>query len=291
MKHRSINHIFPSVRVNMGGNVIDQPLPHRQLDQLDPFLLIHHWADKMPGGQQQRNVGVGPHPHRGFTPVSFIFKGGIHHRDSRGHESIIYKGGTQWMNSGYGIVHSERPAKEFAENGGDLEFIQFWVNAPSSKKMEEASYQPLTEEETPKVHSKDGKLTVGVVAGKFKDKQGPIETHSPLLTLRILAFEGGKMPIELPADYNALFYPLNASFMINGTQQVSAKEMVVFNRDGEGIEIEALGSGDAILLTGKPIGEPVVSYGPFVMNSQKEIMQAIQDYQMGKLGTLTEIFT
>jgi redox-sensitive bicupin YhaK (pirin superfamily) len=290
MNYRKIDHVFPSVKVNMGGNVIDQPLPHRKLDMLDPFLLIHHWEDSMPGNQEQRNVGVGPHPHRGFTPVSFIFKGGIHHRDSTGHESVIYGGGTQWMNSGFGIIHSERPAKEIVEEGGDVEFIQFWVNAPANKKMEPASYQPLTDEETPKVHSSDGKITVGVVAGNFLKKKGPIHTHSPLLTLRIQAFEGGRMELPIPSHYNVIFYPLNTGFKINDDVEINAKDMVVFEQGAEGISIAAKGKGDAIILAGEPIAEPVVSYGPFVMNSQKEIMQAIQDYQMGKLGTLKEQF-
>lgn len=288
---RSINKIYPSVKVNMGGNIIDQPLPYRGLEMVDPFLLIHHWAEKMPGDQHQSKVGVGPHPHRGFTPVSFIFKGGVHHRDSRGHESIIYGGGTQWMNSGYGIIHSERPPKEIAENGGDVEFIQFWVNAPAKHKMGEASYQPLTGEETPEVKSEDGKIIVGVVAGKFQSVEGPILTHSPLLTLRFDCNKNGRMTIPIPNDYNAILYPLNGKLTVNNHQPVNAKEMVLFKNDGEGIKIEATQKLDAILLAGKPIAEPVVSYGPFVMNSQKEVMEAIRDYQSGKLGTLKETFS
>lgn len=291
MNVRSIAGKYPSVKVNMGGNVIDQPLPYRGLQMVDPYLLIHHWKDTMSGGQHQSKVGVGPHPHRGFTPVSFIFKGGIHHRDSRGHESIIYAGGTQWMNSGYGIIHSERPPREFAEEGGNIEFIQFWVNAPAKHKMGEASYQPLTQEDTPTVNSKDGKVTVGVVAGDFKGVKGPIHTHSPLLTLRMECFEGGEMELPIPENYSAIFYPLNGRVTINDQTLISPRDMILFKNDGEGIKIKAEEHLDAILLCGEPIDEPVVSYGPFVMNSQKEIMEAIRDYQSGKLGTLEEKFS
>jgi redox-sensitive bicupin YhaK (pirin superfamily) len=290
MKLRSLSGIYPSVKVNMGGIILDQPLPRRDLDMLDPFLLIHHWDDRLPGGQEQRNLGVGPHPHRGFTPVSFIFNGGVHHRDSRGHESIIYGGGTQWMNSGFGIVHSERPAKELAEVGGRFELIQFWINAPAKHKMDEASYQPLTAEQTPTVVSSDGNMRVGVVAGSLLGKKGPITTHSPLLTLRIEAHAGEAMDLPIPSDYNTLLYVLDGQLKVNDTQTLSKRELAILNLDGEGIRVQAMEDTRAILLSGQPIGEPVVSYGPFVMNSQQEIMEAIRDYQMGKLGELDENF-
>ena len=162
---RSIKRVIQSQKVNMGGIILDQPLPVRGLDQIDPFLLVHHWDDVLPGQQMQHEVGVGPHPHRGFAPVTFIFKGGVHHRDSMGRSDIIHAGGTQWMNSGNGIIHSERPYKELAAEGGDFELIQFWVNAPGARKMDAPNYQPLSLENTPKVVSEDGKVHVGVVAG------------------------------------------------------------------------------------------------------------------------------
>lgn len=290
MKLRSVNRIEPSQKVNMGGNILDQPLPSRKTDMLDPFLLIHHWAEVMPGGQEQKNVGVGPHPHRGFAPVSFIFEGGVHHRDSLGTESIIYKGGTQWMNSGYGIVHSERPPKEIAENGGPVEFIQFWVNSPAKHKMETAKYQPLTDEETPKVVSDDKLVEVGVVTGSLEGKEGPIDVNTPLMNLRLVGKKGGKKQIAIPENYNAILYPLDGSMTVNGETTIRAKDMVIFNLDGEGIDLEFNEDAKAILLTGEPIDEPVATYGPFVMNSQSEIMDAIRDYQMGKLGELEETF-
>ena len=126
---RSIQKIIPAQKVNMGGHILDQSLPVRGLDQIDPFLLIHHWKRTQKGGRHPRDLGVGPHPHRGFAPVTLIFKGDVHHRDSMGMNSIIEAGGTQWMNAGRGIVHSERPSRQMAEQGGESEFIQFcfWV--------------------------------------------------------------------------------------------------------------------------------------------------------------------
>ncbi|MEQ9187598.1 MAG: pirin family protein [Cryomorphaceae bacterium] len=287
---RSVKGVYPSVKVNMGGVLLDQPLPYKGLDMVDPFLLIHHWEDDLPGGQHQSKAGVGPHPHRGFAPVSFIFKGGVHHRDSEGHESVIYAGGTQWMNSGFGLVHSERPAKELAESGGPFELIQFWVNAPAKHKLDKANYQPLTAEDTPSVRSSDGKVSVGVVAGTFLGAIGPIETHSPLLTLRMEIGKGGRMQIPIPSDFNVVVYLLDGSIKINDDQVIEAKDMLVLNNDGDGLTLEGIHATRAILLAGQPINEPVVSYGPFVMNSEKELMEAISDYQSGKMGTLEEEF-
>lgn len=289
MKTRTINRVYNSQKVNMGGIILDQPLPQRDLDMLDPILLIHHWNDKLPGNQKPENLGVGPHPHRGFSPVTFIFKGGVHHRDSSGISGVIYEGGTQWMNSGRGIVHSERPNNELAKNGGQFELIQFWVNSPAESKMNNYHYQPLTKEETPVVRSEDGKIQFGVVAGNLGKTKGPITTTSPMLTLRIDAESGGKMNLEIPASYNALLYILDGSLSVNGNTY-NDKQLLIFNKDGEGIRIESNVDTRAILLSGEPINEPVVSYGPFVMNSQKEIMEAIRDYQSGKLGQLVEDF-
>jgi quercetin 2,3-dioxygenase len=213
----------------------------------------------------------------------------VHHRDSTGVESIIEAGGTQWMNSGKGIVHSERPTKDLAKKGGQFEIIQFWVNAPASSKFNEPSYQPLTARDTPKVISDDGKVEIGVVSGEFKSSMGPVKGNSRLLTIRINAKAGGKMTLPVPKDFNALIYLLDGELSISG-KTVSSKDMVVFALDGDQIEIEANSNTRAILLAGEPINEPVVSYGPFVMNTEKEIMQAIQDYQSGKMGTLKETF-
>ena len=287
---RKIKQILPAQKVNMGGILLDQPLPYRGVDQIDPFLLVHHWASKMPGNQQQKDVGVGPHPHRGFAPVTFVFKGGVHHRDSTGIESIIYEGGTQWMNSGRGIIHSERPNKELAAKGGDFELIQFWVNAPAAKKMGEPSYQPLTFEDTPKVKSEDCLIEIGVVSGTLQNVSGTISADNPLLILRLDIKKGGKTTIPVPEDYNAFLYQLDGQLTVNGTQRTKGKDLIWFEREKGGISVEGLEDTRAIFLSGRPIGEPVSSYGPFVMNTQQEIMQAINDYQHGKLGTLQEKF-
>lgn len=286
---RTVKRKFKAQKVNMGGIILDQALPVGGIDQIDPFLLIHHWKDTMKGNQKQQEVGVGPHPHRGFAPVTFIFDGNLQHRDSEGNDSTVNKGGTQWMNSGKGIIHSERPTKELAKSGGEFEIIQFWVNAPSSKKMEEPNYQPLTYDETPKVYSKDKKIEVGVVAGSLNEVHGKIDTYSPLLALRVNLEAGGEISLKIPKTYNAFWYQLDGESEVSG-QKAGVKDLVWFNNDGDTVEVKSTVSGKAILLAGEPINEPLATYGPFVMNTEAEIMQALQDYQSGKMGHLNEIF-
>jgi redox-sensitive bicupin YhaK (pirin superfamily) len=290
MKNKSIHKIIPAQKVNMGGIYLDQPLPAAGIDQVDPFILLHHWNKKMDGGGQQKDHGVGPHPHRGFSPVTLIFKGGVHHQDSRGNNSIIMEGGTQWMNSGMGIVHSERPNKELAEKGGVFEIIQFWVNAPAKNKMDEPSYQPLSKEDTPRFKSEDKKTDIAVVAGEVHGIKGPILTNSPLIVLRLTIEKGSKTTIPLPEHFNTLLYQLDGALLVNGDRETTSKDMVWFKNDGNNISIKGMEDTRAILLAGEPIKEEITTYGPFVMNTQTEIMEAMRDYQMGKMGVLIEEF-
>jgi len=287
---RTIKRIIPAKKVNMGGIILDQSLPVKGVDQIDPFLLIHHWASVFPGGEREKDLGVGPHPHRGFSPVTLIFKGAVQHRDSLGTKSIIKGGGAQWMNSGKGIVHSERPPKELAENGGDFELIQFWANTPAARKMEAAKYQPLSAEDTPWITSEDGKVKAGIVAGDTLGKTGPIELMTPMLVMRFEIGKGGKMDVPIPKNFNALLYLLDGKATVNETKTVSGKDLVWFKNDGDSISFEGLEQTRAILLAGEPLNEEVTSYGPFVMNTQTEIMQAMRDYQQGKMGVLIEEF-
>lgn len=287
---RSIKRIIKSKKVNMGGIILDQPLPNRFMDQIDPILLIHHWDDVLKGGQMQNEVGVGPHPHRGFSPVTLIYQGGIQHRDSRGNDSIVTAGGTQWMFAGLGITHSERPLIELATNGGTLEFIQFWVNVPAKYKMEQPYYKPLMKDETPIYLSEDKKVEAAVVSGELNGVKGKVDTFTPINTLRFNFIKDGKIEFDIPREHNTLFYLLKGILSINDDQEINAKDLVQFENDDSKIKFTAKENGYGILLSGTPIGEEVSSYGPFVMNTQTEIMEALRDSQMGKMGVLIEEF-
>lgn len=287
---KHIKQLITSSKVHMGPILLDQPLPNAHTEQIDPFLLIHHWADELPGGQHQNQVGVGPHPHRGFAPVTFIFNGELQHRDSRGHDSVVKAGGTQWMFSGKGITHSERPTKELAETGGKFEIIQFWVNVPAKHKMDQPFYQPVSAEDMPVYHSPDGLVKVGVLSGAFEGVEGPVPHPSPLVVTRMDFQEGGKVSFDLPKGFNALMYVLDGKVDVNDDQFAFDKQLVWFEQAGEHIELTASRETRSILLAGAPINEKVTSYGPFVMNDQTEVLQAIRDSQMGKMGVLIEEF-
>jgi len=290
-KNRSISQLLYAQIVDMGGFPVRQPLPSRKVDMIDPFLLLHHAEVKYSENTDLKNAGVGPHPHRGFSPATFVFKGGVHHRDSRGNDSIIYEGGTQWMNAGMGIIHSERPPENINELGGTQEIIQLWINTPRNFKMDEPAYYGVTSEETPYVSIEDpGKagMKIQVVTGEYKGVKGPVPAQSEILALRMSSESSAKYFFELPEEYNAFLYALDGQLRLGQNFTMDGKNMAVLTPDGMGIEVEVLDNSRFIIMAGKPLDEPVETYGPFVMSNQTEIQEAMRDYQMGKMGVLVE---
>jgi redox-sensitive bicupin YhaK (pirin superfamily) len=286
-KQRSVKRHITAKKVNMGGHLLDQPLPHQFIESIDPFLLIHHWAEVLPVDRRPQELGVPPHPHRGFSPVTFIFEGDVQHRDSLGNNSIVKSGGTQWINAGRGITHSERPSKELAEKGGMQELIQFWINTPSSLKMSAPEYVALQKNETP-TYIEDH-YSIAVIAGEQYGIKGPIQGQIPMLLLRGEVSGEAEIEHEIPKSYNALIYVLNGSFHMDG-RIVDDRQMVWLENNGDGFKFKCHEEGRYILLAGAPINEKVTQYGPFVMNTQTQIMQALRDAQMGKMGILIEEF-
>lgn len=285
---KKIKQIAKADKVDMGGVPILQSLPSRAAQQVDPFLLIHHWRETYPGGQHPSQLGVPPHPHKGFSPVTFIYEGALRHLDSKGNDSIVRGGGTQWMFSDAGIFHSERPDMKLAQDGGKLELIQFWVNSPAAHKEDAPRYIPLTAEETPVVHSADGKVSAGVVAGALGDVEGPITPHSPMNILRLTGEAGGTMRWTIPTTFQALIYVLEGTVRV-GDKTIPAESIGVFDSsDEKEIELSWEQPGRVLFLSGEPLRETVRSYGPFVMNDQRGIMNALQEAQSGAWGELEE---
>lgn len=272
----------------MGGLPIRQPFPTHQVEQIDPFLLLHHADIKAPVHVEPDHAGVGPHPHRGFSPVTFIFKGGVHHRDSRGNDSTIYAGGAQWMNAGMGILHSERPPHDIHEIGGRQEIIQLWINTPAKHKMDQPAYFPLSAGEVPSFASEDGKVKGNVFAGEILKVKGPAPSHTAVNAATLVFSKGGRISIPLPSSHNAFIYLLDGKLTVDGFGLVEGLHLVHFKNDGDGIAMEVLENTRVLMLSGEPLNEEVVSYGPFVMNTQTQIMEAMRDYQMGKMGVLIE---
>lgn len=286
--NRTIKSILYAQPMDMGGMPIRQPFPSQKAPQIDPFLLLHHADLKVPTHVETRHAGVGPHPHRGFSPVSFIFKGGVHHRDSRGNDNIVYAGGTQWMNAGMGVIHSERPPADIHELGGRQELIQLWVNTPAKHKMDVPAYYPLTAYDTPVLTSDDGLTRVNIIAGELNGTIGPIKPLSPVNTFTAEMKKGGSFFFDIPASHNAFIYVMEGKIKVTGEGDVEAKYVAVFNNDGSGFTLEALEDSQLFIGTGEPLNEPVASHGPFVMNNQTELMEAFRDYQQGKMGVLIE---
>jgi redox-sensitive bicupin YhaK (pirin superfamily) len=282
MKNRSIEKVVFAQEHAMGDMYVKQPLPSRQVDYLDPFVLLHHAKYDIEEGHPLEFAGVGPHPHRGFAPVTFVFEGGVSHQDSRGNHGTVYKGGVQWMNAGMGIIHSERPAMT-----GPQEIIQMWVNTPSRNKMDQPSYYPLAAEESGNFVSADQLVKVSVASGELLGIKGAIPTLSPVNSAMIWGQKGGSLNVPVDENHNAFLYLLGGKIRICG-QVVNKHHMVVFANDGEGFELEILEDAKALLMSGEPIGEEIVSQGPFVMNSQVEIMEAYRDFRKGKMGILIE---
>ena len=268
----------------MGGTLVKQPLPAQGIRRISPFLLLHHFGPTTvsPGKDP---LGVGAHPHRGFEPVTFLFSGGIQHRDSKGNVGNLKAGDVQWMTAGSGIVHSEMASPEFLASGGTMEGIQLRVNPPNTAPIVEAHYQDIPAESIP-VLEEEG-LKIRLVAGEYKGKKGPARTHTPVLSIVAEMEAGAETVFQIPILFNAMLYIVSGVIQTDDKTRHEKEHLLHFNNDGEGIRIKAAEKSRLLVLGGQPINEPLAQYGPFVMNNQQELVEAIQDYQMGKMGQLT----
>jgi redox-sensitive bicupin YhaK (pirin superfamily) len=285
---RTIEKILPARKVNMGGIILDQPLPAPGTEQIDPFLLLHHWNRPLPGNQHQRDVGVGPHPHRGFSPVTFVIQGSVEHKDSRGNVGTVNAGGIQWMNSGMGIVHSERPSAALAENGGPFEIIQLWINSPAKHKMDQPSYQSVDFENIPLLPSKDAGVEMRLVCGTSQGMLGPMQGKSDLLIIRIDAKANSAFQVNVPTHMNACLYHVSGRSSSSDGKRAFEEDLICYRNDGESISVEVTEDAVMLLLAGAPLNEELVMHGPFVLNNQTQVLEAMRDYQMGKMGILIE---
>lgn len=287
MKYRSVANIQASEPIEMGSTTVKQPLPTVKIEQIDPFLLLHHFGPyEVEPGHDPLNVG--PHPHRGFEPVTFLYQGGIRHKDSRGNEGLLEPGDVQWMTAGRGIIHSERASRAFREQGGTMEGIQLWINLPKAQKMVQPAYQDIKAAQIPVVNLDRQKVRVKIVAGTFDRQKGPARTHTSIQALQLSLLQGGFAELPIPSDHNAFLYILRGEVQLNENWNYSKETLLQFRQDGDGISLRAAEDSEALLLSGAPIGEPVAQWGPYVMNTQTEIMEAMRDYQMGKMGVYTE---
>jgi len=288
---RTVAALHPALRDDIADLVTRRPLPGPGLPQVDPFLFLnHHGPQVYPPGN--RGLPFGPHPHRGFETVTFILEGNLAHYDSGGNASVIEAGGVQWMTAGSGLVHAEVSPPEFKRDGGPLEILQLWVNLPARLKMTGPRYSGVQQDAIPQLALPGGAGELRLVSGTFAGTVGPIHslTGVSMAVVRLNAHARAQLPA--PKGRSVFLYVARGSAAVAGVA-VERWHLVSLNDDGDAVAIEA-GEEGALLLFGhaEPIGEPVVAHGPFVMNSEAEIRQAILDYQAGKFdgaGKLMEV--
>lgn len=280
---RTIKNIHKADYHPIADLITYNPLPSPRLRQIDPFIFLnHHGLQTYP--RNNNGLPFGPHPHRGMETVTFILEGDIMHKDSGGHESVIQAGGIQWMTAGRGLIHAEVSSSEFKKNGGDLEILQLWLNLPAKYKMTEPRYIGLQKDEITYVELNEGKAKVQLIAGEWNGNQGSFETLSPIFLSTIYLDKGAVIEKTIPSNENIFFYIVRGKVSVLG-EQIPFRNLVEFNNDGELLKFEA--TEDAVVILGHavPFNEPMVAQGPFVMNTQQEIMEAYRDYQLGKFGS------
>ena len=250
-----------------------------------PFLMLDYAAPYEFQPTTERR-GVGQHPHRGFETVTIVYDGEVEHRDSTGNGGIIGKGDVQWMTAGSGILHEEFHSTEYARRGGPFEMVQLWVNLPKKDKMTAAGYQGIVDAQIPAVALPNDAGTLRVIAGSYDGNAGPARTFSPMNVWDVRLAAGKSVSLPQPEGWTAMLVVLAGTVMLNGETVLREKQMATLSTEGRHVVIEANGDAKLLLLAGEPIDEPVVGYGPFVMNSQQEIIQAIADFNSGKFGRM-----
>lgn len=279
---RSVIKIFPAVREDIGNLTTYRALPTKWVDMQDPFLFLNHHGPQI-YAPNNRGLPFGPHPHRGFETVTFILEGDIAHRDSAGHESVIDAGGIQWMTAGRGLVHSEQSSERFMREGGPLEVLQLWVNLPARLKMTEPRYLGLQKEAIPIAHTPDRAVRVQLIAGHWNGSTGAVQPLTEISVMLLDFTAQSSLNMDIPSEHAIFLYVVRGGIDVNG-HPVQAHHLVQFAFDGDIIEITGSPGTMVLLCHAPPYHEPIVAHGPFVMNTEQEIHQAIRDYQEGKFG-------
>jgi len=254
-------------------------------ERVSPFLLLDHHPPHHYPPLAKGQRGVGWHPHRGFETVTLAFEGHVAHRDNAGHAGVIGPGDVQWMTAASGILHEEYHEHAFSRRGGVFEMLQIWVNLPRAHKKAAPGYQPITAAQIPTVPVEGG--SVRVIAGGFNDTQGPARTFTPISLLDVRLRAGTDLRVPLPKHHNAIVL-IASGRVSSGDETATEGELALFANDGEFLSLRAEADTHFIILAGEPLREPIFHMGPFVMNSQREVFQAIQDFESGGFGDIPE---
>jgi redox-sensitive bicupin YhaK (pirin superfamily) len=268
------------------GFIVRRPVPTQGLDTVDPFLLLDEMGpiDYAPG----EAVGAPDHPHRGFETITYMLEGEFEHEDSAGHRGTLRPGDVQWMTAGAGIVHSEMPSRAIQDKGGRVHGFQIWVNLPSRLKMTRPRYQEVPAKGIPEARTGDGRARVRVIAGEALGVRAVIDTHIPIVYQDWTIDAGSDVSVAVAREQEAMAYVFQGSVLVGNEGREVRDGQLALLAAGDAVRFRgAEGGGRLLLLAGVPTREPVARYGPFVMNTQEEIFQAVRDYQSGRMGEIT----
>jgi quercetin 2,3-dioxygenase len=252
---------------------------------ISPFLLLDYAGPKYFEPSDHAR-GVGQHPHRGFETVTIVYDGEVAHRDSTGEGGVIGPGDVQWMTAAGGILHEEFHSPSFSKTGGPFRMVQLWVNLPARDKMAAPGYQSIHDADIPSIELPDESGRVRVIAGDFAGTKGPARTFTPVNVWDMHLKRDASVQLDLPEGHTAAIVVLSGHVTVGGTQVAGEAEVVLLDRAGTGVTIDADGDAMLLVLTGEPIDEPIVGYGPFVMNTETEIRQAVEDFNSGRFGQM-----
>jgi quercetin 2,3-dioxygenase len=261
--------------------------PSNDLDrEVSPFLLLDY-AGPHYFEPTDHPRGVGEHPHRGFETVTIVYEGLVAHRDSAGNAGVIGPGDVQWMTAASGVVHEELHERQWAKKGGTLHAIQLWVNLPRAQKMSAPRYQTILNAEIPNVEIEGGAGRLRVISGTAQGQKGPAHTVTPIELYDLELVANRRVELNLQDGHNTSVFVVQGLVSVNGSRDAGEAELILCKRNGSSVVIEARGNSRLLILSGQPIEEPIARYGPFVMNTKAELVQAVNDYQAGKMGHLS----
>jgi redox-sensitive bicupin YhaK (pirin superfamily) len=255
------------------------------MERMDPFIMLDY-ASRYHFPPTGKPKGVGVHPHRGFETVTIAYKGSVAHHDSAGGGGEIKEGDVQWMTAASGVLHKEYHAESFCASGGDFQMVQLWVNLPAKDKMSTPKYQAIENSNIPKIKVDGG--IVEVIAGAYQDHKGAASTFTPVIMLNAKLTTGGIAEFSFPSIHNTCILVIEGDVILNDTEDVPLDHLALFKNEGETFTIKASQDSIVLILSGEPINEPIAAHGPFVMNTREQIMEAFQDYELGKFGELAD---
>lgn len=292
MKEKEIQQVLPPPPAHMVGDGfrVHNFFPNGydvRPDRMSPFYLLDYNA-RIDFTPREEPRGVGVHPHRGFETVTIAYRGKVQHHDSRGNKGVISPGDIQWMTAGAGILHKEYHESEFSKKGGPFQVVQLWVNLPAKDKMTTPKYQTIKNEQIPKYALPEQAGVVEVIAGEYEGIKGVATTFTEIEMYNIRLNPGGRIQFSLPEDYNTGLLVVEGQVQVNNSDDAPEDHFVLFRNEGENVTLSTASGGLVLVLSGKPIRESIMAYGPFLMNTKDEILQAFEDLNTGKFGTLED---